>query len=177
MTRVIWCVSFVAMLGIAGLGARNMAPSTARAERNVAGGFASTEEIVTAFLDALERKDVEALRRLRVTESEYTDLLLAGHVPVGQPFRTLGPEVREYAWETLNTKSLYYERYLVETYGGRRYELKNRRFDKGAAEYAGYSAQRQLRLFLLHDGVPVEIATGSIVKLGDRYKFASYIRD
>lgn len=177
MTRVIWCTSFVAMLGIAGLGARNMTPTPAHAERSVVAAFASTEDVVTAFLEALERKDVEALRRLRVTEAEYKDFLVAGHVPVGQPFRSVSPEARDYAWETLNTKSEYYERYLVEKYGGRRYELQSMRFERGTAEYAGYSAQRQLRLSLLDDGTPVEIATGSIVKVGDEYKFASYIRD
>jgi hypothetical protein len=177
MTRVIWCTSFVAMLGIAGLGSRNIQPTSAHAVRSGVTEFTSTDEVVTAFLDALERKDVEALRRLRVTESEYKDLVLAGHVPVGTPFRSLRPEVRDFAWQTLNTKSMYMERFLVETYGGRRYELQGVRFEKETEQYAGFSAHKQLRLSLVHDGVPFEIGTGSIVDVGGRYKFASFIRD
>lgn len=177
MNRVIWCTSFVAMLGVAGLGSRNMMPTPARAEQALTTGFASKEELVMGLLDALERKDLEALHRLRITESEYKGIILPGHVPVGQEFRRYRTEVSDFAWQTLNTKSLYYERYLLSLHGGRHYELRDVRFERGTATYAGYSTHRQLRLSLTHDGDPGTIATGSIVEVGGRYKFASFIRD
>jgi hypothetical protein len=154
-----------------------MLPAPARAERAIVTEFTSTDEVVAAFLSALERKDLEALRRLRVTEAEYKDLILPGSVPEGQPFRAYRPDVVDYAWQTLNTKSLYYERYLLTSHGGRSYELQDVRFERGTEKYAGYSTHKQLRLSVVHDGEPVEIGTGSIVEVGGRYKFASFIRD
>lgn len=177
MARVIWCTSFVVMLGIAGFGSRSMMPAPARAVRTLATGVASKEELVARLLDALERKDPEALHRLRITESEYKGIVLPGHVRVGQEFHRYRPEVSDFAWQTLDTKSLYYERFLLSQHGGRRYELQDVRFEEGTERYAGYSSHRQLRLSLTHDGTPVELGTGSIVEVGGRYKFASFIRD
>jgi hypothetical protein len=165
------------MLGVAGLGSRNMMPTPARAEQTFATGLASKEELVAKLLDALERQDLEALHRLRITESEYKGIILPGQVPVGQEFRRYRSEVSDFAWQTLNTKSVYYERYLLSLHGGRRYELKDVRFEQGTEEYAGYSAHKQLRLSLTHEGSPATLATGSIVEVGGRYKFASFIRD
>ena len=177
MTRTIWCTSFVLMLGVAGLGSRNMMPTPARAAQTLDASASSVEELVGRLLDALEKKDLDALRRLRVSESEYKGIILAGHVPVGQPFRNFPADVVDFAWKTLNTKSLYYERYLLEQHGGRSYELKDVRFERGTAEFAGYRAYKQLRLSLVRDGSPVELATGSIAEVGGQYKFASFIRD
>jgi len=177
MTRVIWCTSFVVMLGVAGLGSRSMMPAAARAAQTLDASASSVEALVGRLLDALEKKDLDALRKLRVTESEYKGIILAGHVPVGQPFRSFPAEVVDFAWKTLNTKSLYYERYLLQQYGGRSYELKDVRFERGTAEFAGYRAHKQLRLSLEDDGSAVELATGSIAEVGGQYKFASFIRD
>lgn len=177
MTRAMWCTSFVLMLGVAGVGSRSMLPTPARAEQTLEAASPSVEGLVGRLLDALAKKDLEALRRLRVTESEYKGILLAGHVPVGRPFREFPSDVVDFAWKTLNTKSLYYERYLLEQYGGRAYELKDVRFERGTAEFAGYRAYKQLRLSLISDGSPVELATGSIAEVGGQYKFASFIRD
>jgi hypothetical protein len=154
-----------------------MLPASAHAERIVAVDFSSIDEVVAAFLDALERSDVAALHRLRVTESDYKHFLLAGHVPVGQPFRTYPPEFSDFAWQTLDTKSRYYERYLIEKYGGRRFALQDVRFEDGTEQHAGYSAHKQLRLTLFDGETPVELGTGSIVAVGGRYRFASFIRD
>lgn len=170
MARTIACVSFVLMLGVAGIGARSM-------ERGAVAGAASKEELVTHFLDALERNDANGLRRLRITETEYKGIVLPGHVAVGQAFRHYPDEVADFAWATLDTKSLYYERYLLTEFGGRHYEVREVRFERGTADYAGYSAHKQLRLSLAHDGTEAELATGSIVRVGDRYKFASFVRD
>jgi hypothetical protein len=161
MARTIGCVSFVLMLGIAGLGARSM-------DHGFVTGAVSKAELVAHLLDALERNDADTLRRLRLTESEYKGIILPGHYP---------SEVSDFAWQTLNTKSLYYERYLLTEFGGRHYELQDVRFERGTADHAGYSAHKQLRLSLTHEGSPVELATGSIVEVRGRYKFASFIRD
>jgi hypothetical protein len=163
------------MLGILGLGSRAM--TTVQPELPLDTSASSTAELVQRLLEALERRDLNALHRLRVTEPEYKGIILAGGVPVGQPFRSYRAEVSDLAWQTLNTKSIYYERFLLHEYGGRRYELKDVRFEEGTADYAGYRAHRQLRLSLAREGSTVELATGSIAEVGGRFKFVSFIRD
>jgi len=177
MTRVLWCASFVAMLAVAGVGARSMTPAGAEGSQMLGDAASSREELAQWLLDALEKKDLQTLRRLRVTESEYKDVILPGSVEVGQALRNYPPDVADYAWKTLNTKSLYYERYLLAQVGGKHFEFKDMTFAKGVADYATYRAHRQLRLAVLEDGSPGELATGSIAEVGGRYKFISYIRD
>lgn len=177
MTRVLWCASFVTMLAVAGVGARSMTPAGAERSRTLEYAASSKEELAQRLLDALEKKDLQALRRLRVTESEYKDVILAGSVEPGQPLRDYPPEVADYAWKTLNTKSLYYERYLLAQVGGKEFEYRDMSFAKGVADYATYKAYRQLRLAVLENGSPGELATGSIAEVDGQYKFISYIRD
>jgi hypothetical protein len=177
MTRVLWCTSFVTMLAVAGVGARSMAPVGAESSQTLRDAASSKEELARWLLEALEKKDLQALRRLRVTESEYKDVILVGSVEPGQPLRNYPPDVADYAWKTLNTKSLYYERYLLAQVGGKTFAYKDMSFAKGVADYATYRAYRQLRLAVLENGSPGELATGSIAEVGGRYKFISYIRD
>jgi len=177
MTRALWCASFVTMLVVAGVGARNMTAEGAETSQALQGGASSKEELAERLLKALERRDLDALRRLRVTESEYKDVIMAGTVSAGESLRAFRPDVADYAWKTLNTKSLYYERYLLHELGGKHYELQDMAFAKGVAEYATYRAYRQLRLAVTSDGSPAEVATGSIAEVQGQYKFISFIRD
>jgi hypothetical protein len=137
----------------------------------------SPEQLIERLLEALEAEDGGELRKLRVTESEYKRIILAGHVPEGAPFRTFPDEVSDYAWKTLDTKSLYYERHLLNHFGGRRWTVKTVDYDKGSARWAGYQALRQLRLRLAGDDTEVELATGSICEVEGHFKFVSFIRD
>ena len=142
------------------------------------GGAPSTDALIDRFLEALREKDRDALRRLRVSESEYREIIMPGHVPVGQPFRTYTEEMSKYAWDTLNTKSGYWEIALVDRFGGRAYDVKSVTFIEGVDEFATYTAHRQLRLKLQEgDGAEVELATGSIAEIDGQFKFVSYIRD
>ena len=177
MTRAIWCASFVTMLLVAGVGSRSMTAEGVETSQALQGGASSKEELAQRLLKALERKDLEALRRLRVTESEYKDVIMAGTVAAGEALRVFRPEVTDYAWKTLNTKSLYYERYLLHELGGKHYELQDMTFAKGVTDYGTYRAYRQLRLAVTNDGSPAELATGSIAEVQGRYKFISFIRD
>jgi hypothetical protein len=141
-------------------------------------GASSPEELIDRLLAALEDRDLEAMRRLRVTEAEYKRIILP---------QAMRPEVADFAWGTLNTKSLYYERHLLEQLGGRRYRAGEPSFDKGTKEYAGYRALRQARVALTPAGedaaegtgpvAPKRLETGSIADVGGRYKFISFVRD
>jgi hypothetical protein len=118
------------------------------------------------------------LRRLRLTESEYREIVLPGHVAVGRPLRQLPEDVSQLAWRLLNTKSVYYEAQLLGDFGGQPYEVKGTEFEKGTQSYATYTAYKQLRLQLQRDdGTEVELRTGSVADIAGQFKFVSYIRD
>ena len=139
----------------------------------------SAEQLIDRFLGALARKDPDALRRLRVTETEYREILMPTTVPEGQPLRRPSKELADLAWGLIDEKSRYYEQSLLMQYGGLQLRLKDVYYDKGEQRYAGYTARRQLRLRLADDstGAEFELATGSIVEVAGSYKFVSYIRD
>jgi hypothetical protein len=87
-------------------------------------------------------------------------------------------ETAKYFWDVLNTKSLYSEQYLLNTYGGRTFRVKNISFAKGQKQFAWFVAYQQLRLNVEDgSGGEDEIRTGSIAKVRDRFKFVSYLRD
>ena len=139
----------------------------------------SAEALVQRFLTALDNKDGEALRRLRTTESEYKNIIMPGSVPPGSPPRHYRDDVSEYFWSILNTKSAYYEQYLLETAGGRGpTKVKRVSYNKGTKTYADYTAYKQVRL-VVEDGSGSErdIWTGSIANIEGQYKFISFIRD
>jgi hypothetical protein len=139
----------------------------------------SAEQLIDQFLGALARKDPDALHRLRVTETEYREILMPTSVPEGQPLRQPSKEFADLAWGLIDEKSRYYEQSLLAQYGGRQLRLATVSYDKGDAKFAGYTARRQLRLALedVISGERVEIATGSIAEVAGRYKFVSFIRD
>ena len=147
-------------------------PSTLR------GGASSADELIGRFLRALHDKDREALRRLRVTESEYREIVMPGHVAVGTPLRKQPEDVSEFAWQLLNTKSVYYEATLLSEFGGHGYEVQGVEYERGTQSYATYTAHKQLRLTLRRDdGQEVELRTGSVADIAGSFKFMSYIRD
>ena len=138
----------------------------------------SIETLIDQFLGALAAKDRAALHQLRVTESEYLETILPGTVAVGAEQRKWPEEVTKFYWAQMDDKSKFYEGFLLQKFGGRKYQLKSMQYEKGTQQYATYSAFKQLRLALEDgDGKPVELATGSIAEVDGQYKFISFIRD
>jgi hypothetical protein len=138
----------------------------------------SVDALIDRFLGALATKDRAALHRLRVTEREYRDTILAGTVEKGQPLRAWPDDVTSHFWGTIEDKSRAYEDYLLNVYGGRRFRVKSVSWDKGVAEYATYTGWKQLRLELEDEaGAAVRLATGSVAEVDGQYKFVSFIRD
>jgi hypothetical protein len=139
----------------------------------------SAEQLIDQLLGALARKDPDALHRLRVTETEYREILMPTSVPEGEPIRQTPTEFADFAWGRLDEKSRYYEQSLLFQYGGQQLRVKGMSYAKGDKKYAGYSAHQQLRLLLedMVSGDQVELATGSIIELAGGFKFVSFIRD
>jgi hypothetical protein len=142
------------------------------------GGASSAEELISRFLQALRDNDREALRQLRLTESEYREIVLPGHVAVDKPLRRHPEDVSRFAWQLLNTKSNYFEAALLGEFGGHAYEVKGVEYEQGTQSYATYIAYKQLRLTLQRDdGLEMELRTGSVADIQGSFKFVSYIRD
>ena len=78
----------------------------------------SAEQLIDRFLGALAHRDPGALRRLRVTETEYREILMPTSVPEGQPLRRPSKEFADLAWGLIDEKSRYYEQSLLSQYGG-----------------------------------------------------------
>ncbi len=142
------------------------------------GGARSERELIDDFLKALETKDEHALRRLRVTEAEYRDIIIPGNVDPGQPPRVMAANWTDYAWLNLNDRSTVHEQRLLAEDGGRPLTLESVRFEGGQRQYAGYTAHKQLRLKVRDaSGTEREVRTGSIAEVAGKFKFISFIRD
>lgn len=144
----------------------------------VSQGAASVDELIGRFLRALETGDREALRATRVSRAEYLRIIVPGHVPPGAPPKRMSSLLRRWAWDHLNTRSMYYESLFLNSYGGRKLTLDRFEYREGVREYAGYTAYRQLGLFVRDaEGEEHEVRTGSIAEINGKYKFISFIRD
>jgi hypothetical protein len=172
-------------IGITILSGRGDVPAWAEVERTsvrpatLSHAFASADALINEFLRALEKDDPDALRRLRVTETEYREIILPGSVREGQPLRQYRKDVADYAWSSLDTRSWYHEQALLQGYRGRRLTMKSVEYDKGVGRYANHTAYKQLRLTLDEPatGKEVKLGTGSIVEIDGRFKFISFIND
>jgi hypothetical protein len=171
-----WTVLLCAGLLVAHVGATSGAIT---GHAKLADAASSSEALFDRFLAALAAKDPDALHRLRVTEAEYRDIMLPGSVPEGQPLRKPTPDLADFAWGRLNTRSSYYEQYLLQAFGGRHLKVKAVKYDKGEGRYASYAAHRQVRLEVEDEntGEIGELATGSVIEMDGAFKFISYIRD
>ncbi len=135
----------------------------------------SIDKLMDEFIDALAKKDEKALTKLRVTKSEYVDLIVPGTVPVGQPPRVVSDQPREYYWGLLDTKSHYYTDNLVKQFGGRTYRSRELKFSRPPKEYAWYKAVGQVRLELQgDDDKSYHLLTGWLAEIDGKYKFISY---
>jgi hypothetical protein len=144
------------------------------------GGAESIEALLDRLLEALEKEDKAALRRLSVTEDEYRRIIVPGRVEKGAP-RLRNPAQRnvDYFWSTMAFKSELYADKLVENFGGRTYVDRKLELTKPSNEWAWYRAHGEVRLML----VPAEgddkylLQAGWIVEVDGVYKFLSYEYD
>lgn len=132
----------------------------------------SVDALIDRFLDALQRKDFDALHRLRVTELEYRTFFLPGSVEPGKPARVYNEDYSDYAWRMINTNSTYAGNQIVANYGGHKLKVKERKFLKGEQQYAWYHAFKTLDLVLEDEtGRERELTLGSIVDVDGQFKF------
>lgn len=138
----------------------------------------SLDELVGRLLTALETKDKDALRRLRVTRREYVKIIMPGFVEPGAAPRLIAPSENEFWWSMLDTKCQYSELAILSEFGGRRYDVKEIKFLKGTEQYAWYTAYKRIELTLVAtDGTEATLQMGSVVEANGAFKFVSYVRD
>ena len=101
---------------------------------------------------------------------------LPGAVEKGQPAQTLDDQSSQFAWDMLNTKSLYAGQAIVTNFGGRHYTLKNVQYAKGQHQYAWYATYNTTVLTLEDDaGGMRELTLGSIADVDGQFKFVGLL--
>ncbi len=138
----------------------------------------SMDALLERFLRALTAKDHDALRRLRVNEKEYLEIIVPGNVEPGQPPQRLTAPTGQYFWNTLDGKSAYSAQALLNEFGGSRYTVRDVTYDKGTKQFAWFTGYRQLRITVEDEqGARHVIETGSVAEVRGKFKFVSFVRD
>ena len=144
-------------------------------ELRLTGGAPSIDTLLDQFLAALAARDEQALRRLRVTETEYREIIIPGTVKPGEPLRQVAEQPSQFFWSMLNQRSEDVSRVILKKWGGHRYIRKALRFTRGSRQFASYTAHGDVRLDVEdehHDGD--ELRAGAIAEVAGRYKFISF---
>jgi len=136
----------------------------------------SVDALLHRLVDALEKKDLQALHRLRVTENEYRTFFLPGSAKPGQPARIYDDESSKFYWDMLNTNSIYAARGIIARYGGRKCHVTEKTYLKGQEAYAWYEAYKNVELRLEdEEGHQAELSLGSIANVDGQFKFISLL--
>ena len=153
-----------------------LTPPKRPAHFQLVNGAPSIEALLDRVLDALAKSDAKALNDLRVTEQEYRGFVLPGSVAEGEPPKAFTDEASKFAWDMLNTKSLYAADAVVSHFGGKRYAIKDVRYAKGQRRYAWYASYTTTILTLEDEAGGIhELTLGSIAQIDGQYKFVGLL--
>ena len=125
-----------------------------------------------AVVDALNRKDIEQLDRLRVQREEYLDWIWPAFPASRPPNNFPG----DFAWSNLNKKCNIGMRKWIAHFGGHNLKFVDIRFDRPQETYEGFQLLRGTVLTLQNAaGEQRELKIlGSVVVKNNRYKLLSY---
>jgi len=142
----------------------------------LAGAAPSIDALIDRLLAALEKNDVDGLHRLRLNEDEYRTFLLPGSAQPGHAARVYDETTSKFAWERVNTNSVYAAAGIIRGYGGHKYKVKEVKYLKGRADYAWYTAYKTVSLTLEDEsGTEGELVLGSIADIDGQFKFISLL--
>lgn len=137
--------------------------------------FESDDALGRAVLEAMARRDAEALLGWAVTKDEFEDL-------VWPTLRVSRPEVGmpvEFVWRDQSTKNRAYLENTLRQYGGEHFELVRVEFDGATTDQGTHAISRATRL-IVRDAEGRERGVrlfGSIIRQQGRSKVFSYIVD
>ena len=134
--------------------------------------FDSPDRLGIAVVDALNKKNIEALDRLRVQREEYLNWIWPAFPASRPPNNFPG----DFAWSNLNKKCNIGMQKWIAQYGGRTLKFVAIRFEKPMETYDGFQLLRGTVLTLQKtDGEKEELKIlGSVVVKNKRYKLLSY---
>lgn len=134
----------------------------------------SAHALAGALLDALQRRDRDALGRMALSEREFRDHVWPA-LPAARPERNLP---FSYVWTDLRQKSGAALSETLVRHGGRRYELVDTVFG-GTTDFGSYRVYRDVALRVRDaSGVLRTVRVcGSMIEDDGRWKVFSYIVD
>ena len=132
----------------------------------------SPGQLGLAVVDALNRKDIEQLDRLRVQREEYLDWIWPAFPASRPPNNFPG----DFAWSNLNKKCNIGMKKWIAHFGGHNLKFVDIRFDRPPETYEGFQLLRGTVLTLQNAaGEKRELKIlGSVVVKNGRYKLLSY---
>ena len=132
----------------------------------------SPDQLGLAVVDALNRKDIEQLDRLRVQREEYLNWIWPAFPASRPPNNFPG----DFAWSNLNKKCNIGMKKWIDHFGGVNLKFVDIRFDQPSELYDGFQLLRGTVLTLQNAaGEKRELKIlGSVVVKKGRYKLLSY---
>ena len=138
--------------------------------------YASPGALAKAFLEALNRKDAEALEQFGLNEEEFR-LHVWPELPVSQLKK---PLPFEYGWNDLKQKSMNSLRRTYTTFGGRNLTFVRLEFEDETTHYSTFKVHRDARVVVFDEEQQKEMRLdlfGSIMEKDGRFKLFSYVTD
>lgn len=114
-------------------------PGCGGTTRPLSNAYPSPETLSVAFLEALARRDADALRALALSEDEFHEHVWP-ELPAARPERNLP---FSYVWGDLRQKSEQALAQTIARHGGRRYTLVAARFAGDATRYPSFVVHRE----------------------------------
>ena len=132
----------------------------------------SSEQLGLAVVDALNRKDIEHLNRLRVQREAFMDWIWRAF-PASRPPSNFPSD---FAWSNMNKKCNIGMKKWIARYGGHNLKFVGIRFDRPSEAYDGFQLLRGTVLTLQNAaGEKRDLKIlGSVVVKNGRYKLLSY---
>jgi hypothetical protein len=142
---------------------------------SLANTFESPEAVARAVVKGLAEKNLQALRDLAVTQSEFAELVWP-KLPASRPERNLP---LDYVWKDLAAKSDANLRARLEGWQDRDFALVSLEFKGGAEDYGTFIVHRETVLLLRDRDAREQTGRlfGSMIEHRGRFKVFSFIVD
>lgn len=141
----------------------------------LAGTFESPEALAQAVLTALERRDLEGLRALPLSEGEYREHVWP-ELPISRPERNVP---FEYSWGQMKQRSDGSLRQTFARYAGTHLELVRTGFTGDTTKYASFTVMRDSEVIARDEAGRERILHlyGSVLIKNGRCKLFTYVVD
>ena len=135
----------------------------------------SPEALARAVLDAIEKRNVDALLMLALDKEEFTEHVWP-ELPAARPERNL---TVNYVWGDLQRKSNVTLHKTLAAHGGTHYVLTGIRFLGETTEYESFRVHRESELSVKGDSGEEQRVRlfGSVIEKAGKYKVFSYVTE